>query len=509
MKKNVILSVLLVLVMLLGNAAFAGSDYGTANIPLASNQKVLFTLEEPGIEAPKYLYDLGYDRVKDHLYVIVKTGTEEVESEDEDGEVIELITTEQYVYSLETKAEVANPSYPLLPGYSRLGIEFEADQTWSVERPEAELYLLLNDFESKLIGDSASVKGKGFAIQGNQVLYYLRGCINEENFLVGKTDYSTELGEPVLFVDDENPIFGDLDYIKGYDLSADGEEIIFIGTEFIEDEVDDLSINVVVRVDSQTKQEIDRFAILPPDEAIDVEAYDLYTTEEHIVVLYKDWDLKKGYIERYTYDGVRVDGVETNKCVRKITEGPNGSTIYIQMRVPDDMDLEEIEFDGRPRGSLEVIQINWEQNSSTSSSDGPKPVIQERTRAGLTVARFTDHQFGLLRVEELETGIVDYRAPIRSSENFVKLQIPYSDIQAKLESGARNLLVEYQGQTLTFPMELFACDEILAAMPCQTDATIEIIMHTDEAGNVTYNVQLFVVEQVNGMTKVVHRKTIQ
>jgi hypothetical protein len=34
-------------------------------------------------------------------------------------------------------------------------------------------------------------------------------------------------------------------------------------------------------------------------------------------------------------------------------------------------------------------------------------------------------------------------------------------------------------------------------------------MQTDEAGNITYDVQLFVVEQVDGMTKVVHRKTIQ
>ena len=58
-------------------------------------------------------------------------------------------------------------------------------------------------------------------------------------------------------------------------------------------------------------------------------------------------------------------------------------------------------------------------------------------------------------------------------------------------------------------MDLFDCDDMLASMPCQSDSTIEIILHTDEAGIVTYEVQLFVVEQVNAMTRVVHRKTIQ
>ncbi len=214
--------------------------------------------------------------------------------------------------------------------------------------------------------------------------------------------------------------------------------------------------------------------------------------------------VRRGYVERYTYDGELVDSVVTNFGVKKMTEGPNGSTIYIQAKYPEEENQERKRF-----SALEVIQINWNGEGGLSQNNGPRPVIQERTRAGYTIARFTDHQFGLLRVEEPETGIVDYSAPIRSNENLVKLQIPYCDIKAKMESGARNLMVEYQGQTLTFPMELFACDDMLAAMPCQSDATIEIIMQTDEAGNVTFEVQLFVVEQVNAMTKVVHRKTIQ
>jgi hypothetical protein len=226
----------------------------------------------------------------------------------------------------------------------------------------------------------------------------------------------------------------------------------------------------------------------------------LYTTKDYIVIFYID-DQLTAFIERYTYGGVLHDRVTVNTRTKGMVEGPDGSTLYIQKANPTRGEGED-----ECEDPIEVVQIIWDEKVDVA---GPKHVIQEKTRVGHTLARFTDSQFGLLRMEEPETGIVDYKAPIRSKENLVKLQIPYCDIKAKLESGARNLMVEYQGQTLSFPMELFDCDDMLASMPCQDHATIEIIMHTDEAGTITYDVQLFVVEQVDGMTRVVHRKTIQ
>lgn len=239
----------------------------------------------------------------------------------------------------------------------------------------------------------------------------------------------------------------------------------------------------------------------------------LYTTKDYIVIYYMDEQIT-GHIERYTYGGVFDKGVTVNARAIGMVEGPAGSTLYIQKSDPQRlMPGDDDNKDDPPfypcDDPIEMVQINWEAGNEISSGSGPRPVIQEQTRAGHTIARFTDSQFGLLRMEDSETGIVDYQAPIRSKENLVKLQIPYCDIKAKLESGARNLMVEYQGQTLRFPMELFECDDMLAAMPCQDEATIEIIIHMDEAGNVTCEVQMFVVEQVNAMTRVVHRKTIQ
>jgi len=226
----------------------------------------------------------------------------------------------------------------------------------------------------------------------------------------------------------------------------------------------------------------------------------LYTTKDYIVVFYIN-DQLRGVIERYSYGGILHDRATVNARTKGMVEGPNGSTLYIQKADPA-----RVEGEDECEDPIEVVQIIWDEKTDVA---GPKRVIQEKTRVGHTLARFTDSQFGLLRMEEPETGIVDYQAPIRSKENLVKLQIPYCDIKAKLESGARNLMVEYQGQSQSFPMDLFQCDDLLASMPCQDQATIEIIMQTDEAGNITYDVQLFVVEQVDGMTKVVHRKTIQ
>jgi hypothetical protein len=498
MKKTMKQAIFLVLIMLIGNVAFAVSVPSNTT-PLVSNQKVLFDLGDTEIERASDIYDLGYDKANGELYIIVRTDSKEVDSADGDSGTVKLITTKQYIYSLKLETEVENLNYPTISNYNRLGIEFEGSKTWSIEQSIGAATLDLNNSTPELLKPDTAIVGRGFAIQGDQVLFYLRGCDDQGDFLIGEIQPNLEEGGTILNVDIDHPIKGGLSEIKGYDLSANGEEIVFVGNR----EKDEI---VVVRMDRSSREIIRSFSIERNMEEYETVAFDLYTTKDHIVVLSKamadDEKTAKGYIERFTYDGKLVDTVEIDFCVNTITEGPNGSTIYIQRRGTDDIDQNKSKS-----GVWEAIQINWESKSINGS--GPKSVIQEKTRAGHTVARFTDSQFGLLRIEEPETGIVDYQAPIRSNESLVKLQIPYGDIKAKFESGVRNLLVYYQDQELVFPMELFACDDMLAAMPCQSDATIEIIMQTDEAGNVTFEVQLFVVEQVNGMTRVVHRKTIQ
>ncbi len=499
MKKNAILSMLLVLVMIVGGTAFAGIDPNLENVPLESKQKILFTLEDSAITVPQSIHELEYDPANQQLYIIVRLDS-----------MSHWDASNQYVYDINNPEgnEIDDPAYPLIEGYLRQGIEFGDTGAWSLEQgpggTDYFMYHAKDGVKSQAALDGAS----GLVVQGNHVLYRFPNCSSRDDFLTGTIVESPDT-ENLVLLDLESPIDAECTSMRGYDLSPDGKEVLYLSFSRDEDSDVWVSHNDIVRVDLETKEEIARFPFVT--DSMSRIGFDLYATDQYIVVLSKDYKTGKGYIDRYTYDGVRVDGVETNYCIRRITEGPNGSTIYMQMKYLDEkfVEVDQEEDKKEEFGPLEVIQVNWEPEKEISDGSGPRPVIREKTRAGYTVARFADSKFGLLRVEELETGMVDYQAPIRSNENAVKLQIPYFDIKAKMESGARNLLVDYQDQELVFPMELFNCDDVLAAMPCQSDATIEIIMHTDEAGNVTYDVQLFVVEQVNGMTRVVHRKTIQ
>jgi hypothetical protein len=573
MKKNTVISIILVFVLTMSSAAFAMDGPGFVNIPLNSKQEVLFTLRDSEIGAPSQIRDLGYDKENAHLYFIQKVKEDTDEESDQEDPSVDLIDglqidpitglqidpvtgflmdpetrlfvdpisgrlvridpsgnpipvvpaqwypmnpvtgvpqdpetgeaiapiRNQLVYTMDGEL-VENPAYPLIEDMERKGIEFEAGNTWSLEQSSDESEVVLTNHDDRS-GLKLSLEAKGFVVQGDQVVFHL-GCdiANFFGFQLGSTEDST-LGDKI---DSER------NFVKAYDLSPDGSTLIYVETEgyWATDEIwYEKNYLVLYDLESETTVEY-LISDTPTAEGYYSEAHDLYTTEDYIILLHKDGGEMKGYIERYTYEGELVDRVETNYCIRKITEGPGGSTIYVQMKYLATDTTSRSTLLG---GDLEVIQINWDGKASSGSKSvgRMKPVIKEQTRTGQTIARFTNSQFGLLRIEAPETGIVDYQAPIRSKENLVNLQIPYCDIKAKLESGARNLMVEYQGQTLIFPMDLLDCDDILAAMPCQSDATIEIIMHTDETGTVTYEVQLFVVEQVNAMTRVVHRKTIQ
>ncbi|BES66490.1 hypothetical protein SANA_29290 [Gottschalkiaceae bacterium SANA] len=134
-------------------------------------------------------------------------------------------------------------------------------------------------------------------------------------------------------------------------------------------------------------------------------------------------------------------------------------------------------------------------------------LVAERTFGGQTLARFDDLCFGLI-IQKDENGLIDYRVPLRSKAKDVRLQIPYADLIARMGKGARDLLLNYQGHEINIPMTSFEGDW-LEGIPAGTDSTFEIHLQTDEAGQTTYTIDFFVIEQIDGITRLVHRKSVQ
>lgn len=491
------------LMMLMGNAVFAGEGFIVKNEPLAEKQQRLFLLNEKDFESPIKIQDIEYDRDENQLYIILRMEAEGPHP-----------STQQYVYSLDSNQLVDTPTYVVADEYNRLRIQFDDHGAWSLEKEldGESIWLTRTTADQEVIRVSVG-EIKNFAVYGDQIILQPTGCSEVEGFEKGNIDPITlelsqmELIEPA-GINDEKVSVNQSEFA----FSADGQKLIYaeqfggsegvwINTIYWEES--DLDGAELIRKEN-------RFEITASKEDWECAIFDLYTTEDYIVVFSKALMMEngipvgKGFIERYTYGGELVDSVITNFGVRRITEGQNGSTIYIQKHYEDD-----IEQDMCSGGTMEVIQVNWENGAIKSRPGGLRHIIQEQTRTGLTIARFQDNQFGLLRAEDPETGVLDYRAPIRSEENLVRLQMSYCDVVAKMASGARNLVVEYKDQMIELPMAIFDCDDLLTSMPCQDEATFEVILKADEAGNVSYQVQLFVVEEVNGMTKLVHRKTIQ
>ena len=474
---------LLMICIVLGNVGFA-DDGGRSErgVSLADNQKVLFNLPIQDLYVSS-IEDLDYNTGEEVLYVI-SGRTMTLDSGGYEGR--------QFTFDLDGHF-VSDSDYPEMETTTRGQIEFVGNKAYSMEYDDGTgasyVYNLSDDL---MLGEAGYSAWGGIDMAGNYIAYHLDKC-SGLNFHIGTLDPYTASEGTV-------EIYTDIGRVAASGFSPGASEFIYSGYACSSSDMGDGLW--IVRVSPETGDLIDQFTLELPegitaDDFEDVEwprnaIRDLYATEDYIVVLYRIEDKDRGYIQRYTYDGELIDGVETDFCIKDMTEGPNNSTIYIQ--------------DSVDSGYVEVVQISWEDETRAGR---PKSVISERSFGGKTIAEFRDAGFGLLKVVDSETGAVDYKAPLKSDKNDVRLRIPFADMQAKLEMGAKSLLINYQGQEIAIPMSAFDCADLLGGMPCQDDATVEILLTMDEAGNVKVVVQLFVVEQVNAMTRVVHRKTIQ
>lgn len=163
-----------------------------------------------------------------------------------------------------------------------------------------------------------------------------------------------------------------------------------------------------------------------------------------------------------------------------------------------------VSWDGPDFGNA-LFLVNW----SPVSTGSPKSLIAERSQNGKTVARFRDSGYGLLKTKVDEAGLVDYLAPLKTEEKEVRLQIPLQDLLAKQGDLSRNFVILYGEDRIAIPMSQLDCSSLLAQLPCEDEATVEIHLNRLEDGTVVVTAELFVVEQVDEKTKRVHRVKIE
>lgn len=210
---------------------------------------------------------------------------------------------------------------------------------------------------------------------------------------------------------------------------------------------------------------------------------------------------------KYDGEGFQLSGFEPKSRTSKIMRFDRNGKLVDTIEVPglvNQMDVKGnqtvIAMSSMP-GDGGCYLIEWK----TKSGSGPRRLIQERSRNGKTIAVFRDGGYGLLRREDPESGAVDYLAPLRTEEKEVRLRMPLCDVLAKAGGAAQNLEILYGDDRIQISITALAVQELLEQMPCETDATVEIHLMRGQDGNVKVTAELFVVEQVDSMTKVVHR----
>lgn len=514
MKKIGIL--LLVVVVMVGNFAFAddGRVVLGENVERTSIQEKLFEIEDD-MFCLHAVRDMDYHADEKAIYVSTPHCMDQDFVGGMEGR------KEQYVYDMKGN-EITSPLYPVASdAIMRYSIEFDRGKVYSMEfnsevdagSSASQVYQLNeNELANHALGSLGVYSWDGqFSVSGNVIAYHtnMRASNKQEdekirqleesvpNFYLGTLEpYTTSSGSV-------QKVYSETGSVRAFDLSPDGTKLIYGTKECEEDTVDPkFMIRIVDTEDASLIREfiLENAPADPMERGSKVEA--LYATDDYLVVLTRYKSVGRSMIQRYTYEGELIDGVEANFQVGAITEGPNRSTLYFERRRDGMEDSCE--------GHYEIVQIHWDPYGAESESTGrPKAVIAEKTKGGKTIATFKDEGFGLLRSEDPETGIVNYRAPLKSDKDDIRLRIPFKDIQVKLAAGANDLLIDYHGQEIAIPMSAFDCADILMGMPCQDDATIEIHIEADESGQVTVTVELYVIEQVNAMTRIVHRKSIQ
>lgn len=426
------------------------------------------------------------------------------------GNEIYLLLTDgrQLVYNLDG-TPVIDPQYPLIEHSWRFAFEEENGVGYSLEianmEPDDKLSSVATDAFAIYTRDPESgdpVKKvdapfgtKNFRLFDDQIAYRLKG--QEQNHGLGTRFLLHTLADSDW---DESKIFNQMNTtVKSFDFSPEGTQFSYIGAEGPKKAIFD-SWYTWGQIQNGTVATSGSFSFGYSEAMNDAFIYtpwDMVTTDHGFVVLlkadYSDAKIEPSFLRYYSSDGILLHEARVNHCVKKFAQTPDDQTLYLRMN-------EELK-------RLELMRITWSPESSAQESHGPRPLIAERSFGDQTLARYHRKLFGQLKSIDPITEEITYRASIHSDKALVRLEIPYEDIRALCIEQARGLQIEYSGIEFLIPMSLFDCDELLAEMPCQTEATIEIQLHRQN-DSILVLMDLYVVECKDSRTKLIHRARI-
>lgn len=511
MKK--ILTFVIVTILLLSNPGFAHdsedsgdshssdggnhSDVEMQNFPLSEQPKdeFLFAFEPmlPDEAPPLRVSDLkDLTVIGDEVYIL-------------------LIDGRQFVYSLAGEA-IDQPTYPLINGLWRFAFEEEDGKGYSLEIDglsygekmdqdpstyEFAIYERDSSSGNMIKRVTAPFGTKNFRLFHDRIAYRIKGQHQahglETNFLI-HTLANSDWDESKIFSQDNATV-------KSFDFSPDGTEFSYIAAEGPKKDLETswyawgpIVENQITTAGSLTFQ---------PSDAMNEDwiytPWDMVTTNHGFVVMlkagYSEAKTAPSFLRYYSSEGELLHEVQVNHCVKKFAQLAENKTLYLRMN-------EEL-------NRLEVMKITWWQEQTSESRNTPRPLISERTFKNQTRANFRPDSFGILKKTDEESGSTIYRALLRSRQDEVQLRIPYEDVRDLCNDTGAVLQIENHDFKLQIPMAQLSCDDLLAGMPCETDATIEIRLSRNHENSISYSVDFFVVECRDDHTKLVHRTTLK
>lgn len=223
------------------------------------------------------------------------------------------------------------------------------------------------------------------------------------------------------------------------------------------------------------------------------------TEESFDVIASKRGSSSESMVYRFTHDGALVGSTKVSGMAMSL-DANSDQTVVVTKSM-----LEQTDFAYLITWPTESEEQEPGDTKSNVDTRQMKSFVQVRSRNGQAIAVMNRGSLGLRKTRVEETNQLDYRVSVRSTENTVKFQAPLDDFLAIQGEKSHDLVIQLPDQDVRISLEDIDFSSIQNNEMDVVEKTVEVQMQKDELGNVRVAIQLLVVEQIDEITKVVHR----